>query len=324
VKAYYEVRISMKSKAYTRAVDGISLGVKEGEVLGIVGESGCGKSTLANVMLMDIRAPLKFIEGEVILNADGVTYRLDKMSEEELRRKIWGNEIALIPQACMNALNPTLKIKKIILDIFESKYKNIDEDEVLGRAAEFLNRLQLESKVLDMYPFELSGGMKQRVTIAIATLLQPKLLIADEITSALDVKLQKITIKTLKELLEKHIVKSIVFITHDIAVVRQIATRIAVIYAGKLVEIGNTEDIIFNPLHPYSKALIGSVVSPEPEIRKRGLNYLPGLPPDLTNPPPGCRFHPRCPYAKDICRKQEPPETQTNNRQVKCWLYAKR
>ncbi|MEM4040714.1 MAG: ABC transporter ATP-binding protein, partial [Ignisphaera sp.] len=182
---------------------------------------------------------------------------------------------------------------------------------------------------LNMYPFELSGGMRQRILIALATLLNPSLLIADEPTSALDVSTQKIVLSTMHSIFIKGLVKSILFISHDIATVRQIADRIVVMYAGKIVEDGPTEEIIHNPLHPYSKALMFSILTPEIQIVERVKKALTlalaGEPPSLINPPPGCRFHPRCPFAMDICRREEPKlEKLEQNRYAACWLYLKR
>jgi peptide/nickel transport system ATP-binding protein len=179
-----------------------------------------------------------------------------------------------------------------------------------------------------MYPFELSGGMRQRVLIAIATLLNPSLLIADEPTSALDVSTQRMVLETLYDIYRKGLVKSIIFISHDIATVRQIADMIIVMYAGKIVEKGATENIINEPLHPYSKGLMFSILTPEPQIKERVKRrediLLKGEPPSLINPPPGCRFHPRCPYAMDICRREEPKTIEVEkNRFVSCWLYLK-
>jgi len=322
--AYYRQLVG-RSTRIIRAVDGVSLKVLENEVLGVVGESGCGKSTMANVMIMNIRPPLEFVRGSVILYSDEGPLHLERMSREELRRRVWGAETALVPQAAMNALMPTLRIKNIVLDVLRAHYGDVDEDEAVERAMKRFEELGLPPEAVYRYPFELSGGMRQRAVLAVATLLNPKLLIADEPTSALDVVTQKVVLKTMQELRRRGIIKSIVFITHDIATVRQIATRIAVMYAGKIVEIGPVEDVIREPLHPYTRGLIESVVSPEPEVRKRGIKFIPGQPPDLANPPPGCRFHPRCPYATDRCRREEPPLVEVKpGRFVACWLYTKR
>jgi len=308
-----------------KAVDGVSLRIFERDVVGVVGESGSGKSTLANVMMMNIRPPLMFVGGSVRLNVGKEVLELQKLDRDVLREKVWGREIAIVPQSALNALMPTLKIRKLILDVVKSHNPDVVEDEVIGLALKRFREIGLPEIAINMYPFELSGGMRQRAVIAIATLLNPRLLIADEPTSALDVVTQKMVLKTFLDVYNRNIIKSIVFITHDIATVRQIATRIVIMYAGKIVEDGSVEEVVAKPLHPYTDGLLGSVLTPEEEIRKRGLKYIPGQPPDLANPPPGCRFHPRCPFAMDICRREEPPFIEVEKtRFVACWLYSKR
>ncbi|MEM1683458.1 MAG: ABC transporter ATP-binding protein [Ignisphaera sp.] len=324
VKAYYRQVIGPRVRI-VRAVDDVSLKIYEREVVGVVGESGCGKSTMANVIMMNIRPPLRFEGGSVKLYTPKGIVSLERLSKDEIKNIIWGREIAIVPQSALNALMPTLKIKRIVYDVLRSHIPNIDMDKVVELTLRRFKELGLPERAIDMYPFELSGGMRQRAVIAISTLLNPRILLVDEPTSALDVVTQKMVLKTFKDVFEKEIIKTIVFISHDIATVRQIANRMIVMYAGKIVEDSPTEDIISRPLHPYSEGLIGSVLTPEEEIRKRGLRYIPGQPPDLANPPPGCRFHPRCPFAMDICRREEPPLIAIDsNRYVSCWLYMKR
>lgn len=325
VKAYYRLLIK-NMEVYVKAVDGVSLEIRKGEILGLVGESGCGKSTLARVMLMNINPPLFFKGGSVILyTRSGKSLELSKLHKKELKYKVWGTHISIIPQEAMSALMPTLKIKKIAYDVLHSHNPDITLEETTSILTKRLAELGLPGYVVDRYPFELSGGMAQRTVIAISTLLNPEILIVDEPTSALDVSTQKLVIKTLWSLAAKGIVDSMIFITHDISIVRQIANRIAVMYAGKIMEVAPTEDIIFKPLHPYTKGLIESIVSLEPEVRKRGLRYIPGQPPNLINPPQGCRFVNRCLFAMDICRNREPPLMEiSNGRLAACWLYAKR
>jgi peptide/nickel transport system ATP-binding protein len=322
VKAYYYQNVG-KGHKEIKAVDGVDLAIYSGEVLGIVGESGSGKSTLANVLMMNVSPPLRFIEGEVVLRGrDGAKIHLEKMSRDVLRKKIWGTEMALVPQASMNALMPTLRLRRIARDILRSHFDDIDDDTVVELAVKALTSLGLPADVVDRYPFELSGGMRQRAVLAMATILRPRILIADEPTSALDVSTQKVVVKTMIDMKSKGIIEALAFISHDIATVRQIADRMIVMYAGKIVEIGRVEDIIKNPLHPYTKGLIESVLTPEPEVRRRGLRFIPGFPPDLSNPPPGCRFHPRCPFAMEICRRDEPRMIEAENgHHVACWLY---
>jgi len=316
LRAYYMLR---GGKIAVKAVDNITMDIKEGEVLGIVGESGCGKSTFARCIMIDFTPPLRKIGGKIIMDGHDLT----SLSMEELRKNVWGRLISMIPQSALNALPPVRKIGDFIYDVALYRLGIRDKEKVQELAQERFEDVKLAPYVLNMYPHELSGGMKQRVAIAIATLLKPKLLIADEPTSALDVVTQKAILRTLLDLKKGGIISSIMFITHDIAILRQIADRIGVMYAGKLVEIGSVDQILYNPLHPYTKALINSVVTPEPEIRKRGITYIPGSPPELINPPPGCRFHPRCPYVKDVCKIREPEMvTVEPGHLVACHLYS--
>lgn len=316
VRAYYIVENN-----YVRAIDDISIDIGEGEVIGIVGESGSGKTTLSNVMLMNIKKPLSLIEGKVKLHTNGNIIELDRLPREELQRNIWGKETSIIPQSAMNALMPTKKIKESIMDVIKTHYDKIEEKEIIDKTQARFEEIGVAKDAIFRYPFELSGGMRQRAVIAVATLLNPRLLIADEPTSALDVSTQKMVLKTIQNLREKGIVKSIAFITHDIATVRQIAEILVVMYAGKIVEISPMEEIIREPLHPYTKGLLYSVVTPEPEVKKRGIYHIPGTPPNLMYPPSGCRFHPRCEYKLDICEKEEPKLKDINNRKVACFLY---
>jgi peptide/nickel transport system ATP-binding protein len=319
LKAYYFTKAGI-----VKAVDGVNISIDRKIIIGIVGESGCGKSTLAKALSFNVEPPLKIVEGDIVI--DGI--KINDMTINEIRRKILGIKVALIPQSAMNALVPTVKIRSFIKDVLKEKtgYTTL---EIFELAVKRFKELNLPIETLDMYPFELSGGMRQRVLIAIATLLNPSLLIADEPTSALDVSTQKIVLETLYDIYRRGLVKSIIFISHDIATVRQIADEIIVMYAGKFVEKGSTEEMINEPLHPYSKGLIFSILTPELIVRERVRKakevILKGEPPSLINPPPGCRFHPRCPFAMDICRKEEPLMIEVErNRFVSCWLYAKR
>ena len=316
LRAYYY----MSREKVAKAVDNVSLEVYPGEILGIVGESGCGKSTLANVLMINIRPPLRLTMGKIILEK----YELTKMKRDEVKKKIWGRLISMVPQSALNALNPTIKVKDFIKDVLKAR-TNMSEKEIVEVTKKRFTEIGLPTEALEVYPFELSGGMRQRVTIAVATLLDPLLLIADEPTSALDVSTQKSVLKMMVDLKKRGIIKSIIFITHDIATLRQIANRVVVMYAGKVVEVGPIEEIINSPLHPYTIALIRSVVTPEPEVRKRKLFYIPGRPPDLFNPPKGCRFRERCPQAMEICAKKEPELIEVKKGHfVACHLYSNR
>ncbi|MCS7111492.1 MAG: ABC transporter ATP-binding protein, partial [Ignisphaera sp.] len=316
LKAYYFTR-----GGTVRAIDGVDLYIDRKAIIGIVGESGCGKSTLARVLSIDVVPPLKIVSGEITIEGMNVS----AMPHSEVKKQIAGIKVALIPQSAMNALVPTARIKDFIKDVVKEKL-NYSTKEILKLAKERFEELNLPPTALDMYPFELSGGMRQRALIAIATLLNPTLLIADEPTSALDVSTQKMVLETLFNIYKRNLVKTILFISHDIATVRQIAETIIVMYAGKIVEIGPVRQLISEPFHPYSRGLLFSILTPEPQIKERvekvDTFILKGEPPSLINPPPGCRFHPRCPYAMDVCRREEPPIIEVGkDRLVSCWLY---
>jgi peptide/nickel transport system ATP-binding protein len=224
----------------------------------------------------------------------------------------------------MDSLNPVKRIRDFIMDVVRERTgKRRSRVEVLKMAGDHFEKLGLERWVLDRYPHELSGGMKQRVVIGISTLWNPKLLIIDEPTSALDVTTQRLVIISLVRLKMAGIIKSMLFVSHDITVLGQLCDRCAVMYGGKIVEVGSMNDILDNALHPYTSALISSVVSYDPErMGKGGLKSIPGSPPDLRNPPLGCRYHPRCEKAMEICGAKEPPlGAIENGRHVACWLY---
>ena len=301
-----------------KAVEDATFTLINGEILGIAGESGCGKSTLAATLSLIILPPLQLINGK-LYTEDGKD--IFKLSERTLRRDIRGKYITLIPQSAMNALNPTKKIKDLVIDAIIAHYPRMHKEEILNTSKKRFEDMGLPARVLDSYPFELSGGMKQRTIIAISSLLNPKVLIADEPTSALDVSTQKTVLNLLLKLKKNKIVQSIVFITHDIAVLRQIAERVMIMYAGVLVEIGNVDDVIFNPLHPYSKGLMPTVIVPEPDIKKRVSAGIPGAPPNLRDPPTGCRFHPRCVQVMPKCKLETPTPSIVDGRTVRCWLY---
>jgi len=311
VKAYYMVR-----DGYVRAVDDVSLSIDRGVILGLAGESGCGKSTFVNTLMMNVRPPLYLIDGAIIL--DGV--KISEMDRGRLKKEVWGVLVSIVPQSALNALMPTKKIVDFVKDIFRY-HTEMSESEIVSMAKRRFEELNLSPETLLLYPHELSGGMKQRVVIAISTLLNPKLLIVDEPTSALDVSTQKQVLKLLIDLHRAKIIESMIFVTHDLAILRQMADKIAIMYAGKIVELASTDDILYNPMHPYTRGLVNAVMTPESEVRKRGITFIAGEPPNLLNPPPGCRFHPRCPYAMDICREVEPYILEVkSNRRIACHL----
>ena len=280
------------------AVDHVSLKVAEGKSVGIAGESGCGKSTLALSLMGYYFAPLHYISGEIIIDGRNIS----SLPPDEVRRSILGTEIAYIPQSAMNALNPTQKLIHFIEDVFQAHDPTKTKKQIYGIARECFETLGLPAEVLQKYPVELSGGMKQRTVIAVSVILFPKVLIADEPTSALDVTSQKMVIKMLRTLMEKGFIKSMIFITHELPLLKNVTDEIMVMYAGQIVERGTAEEVVFTPQHPYSKGLMGSIIVPESGLREAGLAAIPGVPPNLKHPPAGCRFAERCQYVRPECR----------------------
>lgn len=280
------------------AVDHVSLSVEEGRTLGIAGESGCGKSTLALSLMGYYFAPLHYVSGDITIDGQNIS----QFEPDTIRKSILGTEIAYIPQAAMNALNPTRKIISFIEDVVHAHHPEMPKKEIYNLARKRFEELGLPVTVLDRYPVELSGGMKQRTVIAISTILSPKVLIADEPSSALDVTSQKMVIKMLRNLMEKGYIKSMIFITHELPLLYNVTDDIMVMYAGQIVEKGTANDIVFHPVHPYSKGLMGSILVPEAGTRGNKLTAIPGTPPNLKNPPTGCRFAERCKYETTNCK----------------------
>ena len=279
-------------------VDHVSLKVEEGKTLGIAGESGCGKSTLALSLMGYYFAPLHYTSGEIIIDGCNIS----GMDPDEVRKSILGKEIAYIPQAAMNALNPTRKIINFIEDVIQAHDLKATKKDIYELARERFEILGLPAKVLQKFPVELSGGMKQRTVIAISVILSPKVLIADEPSSALDVTSQKMVIKMLRDLMEKGFIKSMIFITHELPLLYNVTDDIMVMYAGQIVEKGTANETVFDPLHPYAKGLMGSIIVPESGLRDVKLTAIPGVPPNLKNPPTGCRFAERCKYVQPECK----------------------
>jgi peptide/nickel transport system ATP-binding protein len=280
------------------AVDHVSLKVEERKSLGIAGESGCGKSTLALSLMGYYFAPLHYTSGEIIINGKNIT----GMDPDDVRKSILGTEIAYIPQSAMNALNPTRKIINYIEDVIQAHDFYLTKQDIYNRARELFETLGLPESVLHKYPVELSGGMKQRTVIAISVILLPKVLIADEPSSALDVTSQKMVIKMLKNLMEYDLISSLIFITHELPLLYNVTDDIMVMYAGQIVEKANAKEAVFDPLHPYAKGLMGSIIVPESGLRDVKLAAIPGVPPNLKNPPLGCRFAERCKYVRPECK----------------------
>lgn len=312
LKTFYKTRL----KESVFAVDGVSFNLQEGITLGISGESGCGKSTLALSLMGFYFPPLNYKSGSIIINGIDIM----KLEKDKLRTQILGREIAYIPQAAMNALNPTLKVIRFIEDVMREHQPDLKKEQVYKMAKDRFEVLNLPEKVLNAFPNELSGGMKQRTVIAISTILNPKILIADEPTSALDVTSQKVVIKLMKNLMAKGFIKSLVFITHELPLLYHITDEIMVMYAGEIVEKGNAKQMVFEPIHPYSRELMNSIIVPEAGIKEHKLSAIPGAPPNLKNVPEGCRFADRCKWVTDVCRKGKIENIEVSDRVYRC-LY---
>ena len=309
-----------------RAIDGVSFSLDRGTIMGIAGESGGGKSTLAQ-LVSGTPPPLLHHEGGRIL-VDGIDiYNIDP---EELRTEVKCKRMSYVPQASMESLNPVKRIRDFIFDVVGQRTgKRVSsserKEEVLEMATSHIKALGLERSVLDCYPHELSGGMKQRVVIAISTLWNPKLLVIDEPTSALDVTSQKRMIKALLNLKQVGIIESMLYISHDLTSLKQLCDECMVMYAGKIAEIGDMDGTIADPLHPYTRLLTAAIASYDSRGKRAcKLECIPGSPPDLRSPPTGCRFHPRCPYVMDVCRTREPQMFVVGDgkRGASCWLLT--
>ena len=302
-----------------RALDGVDLTLCAGEKLGLVGESGSGKSTMALAMMRMIKPPGRIESGQVIV--DG-TDLIPLAEEEMLKARL--SKIAYIPQGAMNSLNPVLRIGAQMVDAIkahqdESTSDWISTEEMEKRCREALVSVDLKSSVFQMYAHELSGGMKQRVCIAISILLRPKVIIADEPTSALDVVTQRQVMETIDRV-QKQIGAAVILIGHDMGLMAQFVDKVAVMYAGRLMELSNVKDMFTDPKHPYAQALIRSL----PNLENKGVfNGIPGMAPALLQLPGGCAFHPRCPKVMEICRTQRPePTTLPGGRTLECHLYT--
>jgi peptide/nickel transport system ATP-binding protein len=302
------------------AVDHVSLQVEEGKTLGIAGESGCGKSTLALSLMGYYFPPLHYTGGEIII--DG--HNISGMDPDDIRKSILGQEISYIPQSAMNALNPTQKIVHLIEDVVQTHDPYQTKKEIYENATACFDVMGLPESVMQQYPVELSGGMKQRTVIAVSVILFPKVLIADEPTSALDVTSQKLVIMMLRNLMKEGFIKSLIFITHELPLLYNVADDIMVMYAGQIVEKGTAKEVVFDPLHPYSKGLMGSIIVPETGLRDVKLTAIPGVPPNLKKPPRGCRFAERCKYVRAECKVTSVPlHDAGGGRAYRCILSEK-
>ena len=306
LKVYYRTL-----KGDVRALDDVTFTVADGEIMGLAGESGCGKSTLAK-SLIRLDGRMRHVDGTIHLDGEELPIAHDgAMNRFRFKR------VSLVPQYAMSALNPTRKVGRIARDLITSRGEDYEAIQ-----AEFVRRLELvglSEQVLFMYPIELSGGMKQRTVMVLSTLLNPSLLLADEVTSALDVSSQRAVASMLTEFREREYVKSVIVVTHDLAVLHQVADTILIMYAGRLAEKAPARTIVKQPKHPYTKLLVGSL--PEVGVRyaDKRLTGLAGAPPSLLNPPTGCRFRDRCPLAHDRCVEQPPFKEVAPGHHVACW-----
>jgi peptide/nickel transport system ATP-binding protein len=299
-----------------RALDGATFTIEDGEIMGLAGESGCGKTTLG-YSLVHLTPPKRYVEGRVTLDGEELPiWDTEKMDAFRFEK------VSIIPQYAMSAMNPTRKIGKMISELLESR--KISYIFTLPELKRRLDLVKLPHNVLDMYPIELSGGMKQRMVMVLSTLMDPSLLIADEVTSALDVSTQKAVAEMLVEFRNQKFVKSMIVITHDISILYQIADSIMVMYAGKLAEKASTEIIINSPRHPYTRLLISSLPEIGVKYSEKKLAGIPGNPPMLLEPPTGCRFRERCPVAYEKCLEEPPFIEVEKGHHVACWKEAER
>ena len=301
-------------RGFVRAVDDVSLNLNRGEALGLVGESGCGKTSTMLTLLRLLPNNAHVFKGSIMFEGKDLL----KMPMSEFNKTIRWKKISVIFQGAMNALHPMLTVGDQLVEAI-TLHEKVNKTEALDRAGKLLDLVGVGRSRLDRYPHELSGGLKQRSVIAMSLACNPDLIIADEPTTALDVIIAAQVLNVMKEL-QKKLNISLIVVTHDLSMVAEVCNKIAIMYAGKIVETGDIVKVFKDPKHPYTQGLLGafpSIVGP-----KRELKSIPGFPPDLLNPPSGCRFYPRCPYAMEICRKKTPPVVRVESGwEVSCHLY---
>ena len=300
----------MTRAGVVRAVDGVSFSVERGQSLGLVGESGCGKSSIAMTLLKLLPDNAELVSGRISLN--GVD--LVSLSEEEMREHRW-DRISMVFQAAMNSLDPVYRVGDQIIEALEA-HSAMSHKEGVERVRDLFDLVSLDPSFIMRYPHEYSGGMRQRAIIAMALACEPDLIVADEPTTALDVIVQDRILREMKDI-QRSLDMSMIYISHDMAVIAEVCDTVAVMYAGKLVESGPTTEVYARPIHPYTRALMSAF----PSVRgdKHDLTTLPGEPPNLLDPPGGCSFNPRCRYATDECRTSTPPIVQRGEQWAACW-----
>lgn len=316
LRAYYQTEVYGISRT-VRAIDGVSFDLFPNEIYGVAGESSCGKTTLIKVISGNVKPPLKVQEGSVSYNFGEYKVDMLQISQDELRRNVRWKKLSYVMQGSMSVLNPVRKVIETFRDIVDTHEPIKDKKKFLEETRVHINRLGLPTDVLNAYPHQLSGGMRQRVAIALATIFQPALIIADEPTTALDVVVQRGVLQMIKDI-QAMSSNTVLLVTHDMAVHANVADRVMIMYAGRIAEEAPTEIIFSAPLHPYTQHLIRSLPMIGERTRRESLK---GTPPSLATPPSGCRFHPRCPFVMDVCRTEVPDLVTVKERhRVACHL----
>ena len=309
-----DLTVHYMGRKIVRALEGVSIEIKKGEIMGVVGESGSGKTTLGLSILKLLPPNGRIVGGRIYLDDLDIT----GMSEEKMR-EIRGRQISMVFQDPMTSLDPLMSIGDQITETIVT-HEKVSKSEAEKKALSLLEAVGISGDRFKDFPHQLSGGMRQRVMIAMALSLNPKLIVADEPTTALDVIVQDQIMDLFRNLRERFGV-AFMLISHDLSLELEVADRIAVMYGGWLVELSESSRIAEDPLSPYTKELLAAI--PNIELEDQKLRFIPGNPPDLSNPPPGCRFHPRCPNRMDVCREKEPPVSNIEGRMVRCWLYGR-